>query len=74
LTKLSISISEISRSDDDSLEAAIKSIKLLHNNVLEKHDSDFINGAVEKPKDSGIAVIIENSENEDSNLSNDILK
>ncbi|CAG8641253.1 9426_t:CDS:1, partial [Dentiscutata heterogama] len=52
----------ISRSDEDSLEAAVKSIKLLHNDVLEKHDSDFINGAVGKPKDSDVAKIIEDSD------------
>ncbi|CAG8566533.1 24_t:CDS:1, partial [Scutellospora calospora] len=63
----------ISRSDEDSLEAAVKSIKLLHNDVLEKQDSDFINGAVEKPKDSDIAEIFEDSDNEDSNLFNNIL-
>ncbi|CAG8843329.1 4296_t:CDS:1, partial [Gigaspora margarita] len=42
----------ISMSNKDSLKAAVKSIKLLHNDVLKKHDSDFINGTIGKLKDS----------------------
>ncbi|CAG8734851.1 10966_t:CDS:1, partial [Cetraspora pellucida] len=61
-------------SDEDSLKAAVKSIKLLHNDVFEKHDSDFINDAVGKSKDSNVAEIFEDSDNQDSNLFNDILE
>ncbi|CAG8690985.1 1599_t:CDS:1, partial [Gigaspora rosea] len=61
-------------SNEDSLEAAVKSINYCITMCLKNMILILLMVLLGKPKDSDVAEIIEDSDNEDSNLSNNILE